>query len=219
MLVCRVLSFHSGTECHIIETTHIVYAVFVLHQHKEMVFVRWDGDDLLSMVYNEIIFSDKQLRASGRLQRDLHPMSVTRVWCWQWGGHTNREFGSCALCISPPPSTGIAFWIDARRNEKWRACFYVNWLLSARPRPVIRELTIRRNQPRTQRNSIKASHLSLISHCMGEIRNSQMCGDTNVFWFVHQLLPTIRKELFFLSKHHPGLGRPTRGGDVCSPSS
>lgn len=32
------------------------------------------------------------------------------------------------------------------------------------------------------------------------------------FWFVHQLLPTIRKELLFLSKHHPGLGSPTRGG-------
>lgn len=124
--------------------------------------------------------------------------------------HQQRVRELCVVHFSPP-STGIAFWIDARRNEKWRACFYVNWL-SARPRPVIRELTIRRNKPRTQRNSIKASHLSLISHCMGEIRNSQMCGDTNVFWFVHQLLPTIRKELLFLSKHHPGLGRPTRGG-------
>lgn len=57
----------------------------------------------------------------------------------------------------------------------------MNWLLSARPRPVIRELTIRRNKPRTRRNSITASHLSLISQCMGELRNPQMCGDTNVF--------------------------------------
>lgn len=24
------------------------------------------------------------------------------------------------------------------------------------------------------------------------------------FWFVHQLLPTIMKELLFLSKHQPG---------------
>lgn len=79
MLVCHVLSFCSSTEINFIETTHIVYTVFVLHQHKEMVFVQWDGDDLVSMVYNEIIFSDKQLRASGRLRRDPHPMSVTRV--------------------------------------------------------------------------------------------------------------------------------------------
>lgn len=79
MLICRVLLFRSCAEIHFIETTHIVYTVFVLHQHKEMVFVQWDGDDLVSMVYNEIIFSDKQLQASGRLQRDLHPMSITRV--------------------------------------------------------------------------------------------------------------------------------------------
>lgn len=79
VLVCRVLSFRSGAEIHFIEATHVVYTVFVLHQHKEMVLVRWDGDDLVSMVYNAIIFSDKQLQASGRLQRDLHPVSVTRV--------------------------------------------------------------------------------------------------------------------------------------------
>lgn len=43
--------------------THIVYAVFVLHQHKGMVFVRWGIDNLLSMAYNKITFSDKQLWA------------------------------------------------------------------------------------------------------------------------------------------------------------
>lgn len=82
MLVCRVLLLRSGAEIHFIETTHIVYTVLVLHQQKGMVFVRWDGDDLVSMVYNEIIFSDKQLRAfgsNGRLQRDLHPVSVAVV--------------------------------------------------------------------------------------------------------------------------------------------
>lgn len=62
MLVCRVLLSRSGAEIHLIETTHIVYIVLVLQQHKGMVFVRWDGDDLVSMVYNVIIFSDKQLR-------------------------------------------------------------------------------------------------------------------------------------------------------------
>lgn len=63
MLVCHSLLFCSRAEIPFMHPTHIVYAVFVLHQHKGMAFVRWGRDDLLSMAYNEIIFSDKQLQA------------------------------------------------------------------------------------------------------------------------------------------------------------
>lgn len=63
MLVGHSLLFCSRAEIPFMHPTHIVYAVFVLHQRRGMVFVRRGRDDLLSMAYNEIIFSDKQLGA------------------------------------------------------------------------------------------------------------------------------------------------------------
>lgn len=126
--------------------------------------------------------------------------------------HQQRVRELCVVHFSL--STGIVFWIDVRRNEKWWACFYVNWLLSAHPRPVIRELTIRRNKPRIRRNSIKASHLSLISQCMGEIRNSQMCGDTSVFDLCTSYCQPSGRNCSFFPNIILVLGAQPEGGGV-----
>lgn len=88
MLVCHSLLLCSRAEIPFMHHTHIVYTVFVLHQHKGAVFARWGRDDLLSMSYNEIIFSDKQLRA---------------FWAdWkaaERGGYHGAHFRGCVLCL------------------------------------------------------------------------------------------------------------------------
>lgn len=62
MIVCHSLLFCSTAEIPIMHPTHIVYSVFVLQQQKGMVFEWWGRDGRLSLAYNEIIFSDKQIR-------------------------------------------------------------------------------------------------------------------------------------------------------------
>lgn len=165
MPVCHVLLLRSGAEIHFIETTHIVYTVLVLHQHKGMVFVRWDGDDLVSMVQWFIMRLYSQINSFGPFwvdwkaaERSASCVRSNDLMLAVRRAHQHRELVSCVLCIFP--SAGIAFWIYACRNEK-RWAFYVNWLLSAHPRPVIKKTSIRRNKPRTRRNSIKASHVCL----------------------------------------------------------
>lgn len=173
-----VVFFHSTHKPHTLFTLYLFSTNTkkrYLYGGMEMTWFQW----FIMRLYSQINSSGPLWiawkapeRSAPRVRNQGLMLAVRRA-------HQQRVRELCVVHFSP--NTGIAFWTDARRNEKWWACFYVNWLLSAHPRPVIRELTIRRNKPRTRRNSIKASHLSLISQCMGEIRNSQMCGDTEGF--------------------------------------
>lgn len=86
-----VILFCSRAEIPFMHPTHIVYAVFALYQHKGMAFVRWGIDNLLSMAYNVIIFSDKQLwafwvdwKAAERVGNHGAPVHILGVVCCAW---------------------------------------------------------------------------------------------------------------------------------------
>lgn len=68
------------------------------------------------MVYNEIIFSDKQLRAFGVAWKAAEKAAPRVHNRGLMLAHQHRDFRSCVLCIFL--NAGIAFWIYAHTDEK-----------------------------------------------------------------------------------------------------